>query len=389
MKRFLSILLSLVLLCSVSLAEVTLNGDEVRNIKINPAGLNEMEDGVSPTTGRWLDEVAELAPAEGFTGMAISGVYTPVLVQISNPEGGIGYSSKTGKATGYRAPWGAQYADIIYESILTRPGETRLSFLFSDLIPDEAGPVRSARAFHALLREEWDCAFAFYGQQLQTVPKIFKDYGADKKGVLFAGTDGENKPHKAAYVKYPKMDLKDPNDMSVNAAMLSTLVPLDHEYPNHTYLFTDDLPDWEEEAETIYVNWGYADTATSNSIIEWDEDEECYYRYMTDKKGQPHIYQTLQTKYDDAVEITFQNVIVQLIKMDWWNKSVPYPESIGTGNADYFIGGRHMAGVWQRNSVSERTVFYDENGDELELQRGRTLIIVMDYQTDHHSVRYE
>ena len=88
-------------------------------------------------------------------------------------------------------------------------------------------------------------------------------------------------------------------------------------------------------------------------------------------------------------EITFQNVIVQLIKMDWWNKSVPYPEAIGTGNADYFIGGRHMAGVWQRTSVADRTVFYDENGDELELQRGRTLIIVMDYQTDHHSVRYE
>ena len=53
------------------------------------------------------------------------------------------------------------------------------------------------------------------------------------------------------------------------------------------------------------------------------------------------------------------------------------------------MGGKHMSGVWNRDSISERTVFYNEDGDEIMLQPGRTLIIVMDYQTDNRSVSYE
>ena len=55
----------------------------------------------------------------------------------------------------------------------------------------------------------------------------------------------------------------------------------------------------------------------------------------------------------------------------------------GTGNADYFMGGKHIAGVWKRDTVEDRTVFYDENGEEIELQPGRTIIIMMDYNTTY------
>ena len=74
--------------------------------------------------------------------------------------------------------------------------------------------------------------------------------------------------------------------------------------------------------------------------------------------------------------------------MSWRNKLIPYPTVTGTGNADYFMGGMHIPGVWHRDSISDRTVFYGPDGEEIELQRGRTLIIVMDYQTEGHSVYY-
>ena len=57
----------------------------------------------------------------------------------------------------------------------------------------------------------------------------------------------------------------------------------------------------------------------------------------------------------------------------------PKPVLIDTDNADYFIGGRHFKGVWNRDSYTDRTVFYGEDGNEIELQRGHTLIIMMDY----------
>ena len=394
MKKILSILLCLSLLGSAALAETILNGGETRNIVIDKADVNDPIDGVSPTTGRYLEDVAADAPAMGFTGLAITGRYLPIIVQIDNADGGIGYDN-SGNATNNRAPWGVQYSDIIYETPLYKDGNTRLSFLFSDLLPDEVGPVRSARLFHAWLREEWDCAFAFYGQQEYTatnVPAEFKKTGADKKAdgmLLFSGTVGSNHPWKQYYEPYTKKQLAAPHHISANVSAMVTLVPADFEAANHTWLFTTKLPEDGDDAEDIYVNWGVKDLAMYNSILEWDDGDECYYRYMLDKKGSEHVYSSLAAGDNAAEEITFNNIIVQFTKMEWPRTDAPMPTVTGTGNADYFMGGKHIAGVWQRDSLADRTVFYDDNGEEIQLQRGRTLIIVMDYETANRSVSYE
>ena len=394
MKKILSLLLCLALLGSAALAETALNGGESRSISINKADLNDPIDGVSPVTGRKLKDVAKDAPA-GFAGQAVTGRYMPILVQIDNSDGGIGYDA--GKATGNRAPWGAQYTDVIYETPLYRDGDTRLTFLFSDLLPDAVGPVRSARMFHAELREEWDCGFAFYGQQTYAktnVNNFFKDTGADKKGdglLLFRGTDGTSKPWKQYYDVYQKKQLMSPHNRTANIAAMSTLIPDSFEAANHTWLFTDELPDEGDDAEVIYVRWAKEGSALAmyNSEIDWDEDEECYIRYMSDTKGKLHEYTTLANKEEESQPIPFSNVIVQFTDMNWVRMDAPDPVVLGTGNADYFMGGKHIAGVWNRESLSDRTVFYGPDGEEIELQRGRTLIIVMDYQEANRSVSYE
>ncbi len=410
MKRLMSLLLCLMMVWSMTaaLAE-TLNPTENRGIDIEDAEPNEWEDmRVSPTTGRVLSQVRESAPADGFGGLAITGRYMPLLVQIDNAEGGIGYD-KDGKWTGKRAPWGAQYTDVIYETPLYKQGDTRLTFLFSDLIPDSVGPLRSARLFHAWLREEWDCGFIFYGQQEYTetnVPAVFKSTGADKKGyvydengeavegagVLFLGTVGISKPWKQYFGVYEKIKLQKPHDKTVNAAAVASLIHEDFEAANHTWLFTDGEPDWDDDAEEIYVNWAAGKLSYYNSYLEYDEDEGVYYRYMTDmvNENKDWEYKTLAIKNKlEEESIPFANIIVQFTQMDWVRTDAPKPTVLGTGNADYFQKGKHMAGVWKRKELSDRTVFYDENGEELRLQRGRTLIIVMDYETDHRSVSYE
>ena len=403
----LSLLLCLILLGSSALAETTINPAENRGIPFDKAEPNEWEDTrVSPTTGRVLSEVLKDAPASGFAGLAVTGRYMPMLVQIDNAEGGIGYDSD-GKWTGKRAPWGAQYTDVIYETPLYKQGDTRLTFVFSDLIPDSVGPLRSARLFHAWLREEWDCGFIFYGQQEYTetnVPEVFKTTGADKKGwvydengkaiyhgLLFLGTVGISKPWKQYFDVFDKVKLQKPHDKTVNAAAVSSLIDPDFQAANHTWLFTDSEPDWDDDAEEIFVNWTTGNLKYYNSYLEYDEDEECYYRYLKDivNDNKDWEYKTLAVKGKlEEESIPFANVIVQFTKMDWVRTDAPKPEVTGTGNADYFQRGKHMAGVWNRDSLSDRTVFYDENGEEIRLQRGRTLIIVMDYETEHRSVSY-
>ncbi len=394
MKKFLCMLLCAVLLCSAALAEVPLDGGENRGIVINEAEPNDPEPMVSPVTGRYLDEVAAKYYSEGFVGQAVTGRYMPIMVQIDNSDGGIGYG-EDGKVTYNRAPWGVEYSDVIYETPLYKDGHTRLTFLFSDIIPDEVGPVRSARLFHAWLREEWDCGFAFYGQQTYTatnVEEVFKQTGATQKAnglLLFSGTVGSSKPWKQYYDSYQRTQLSKPHHISANLAGMSSLIPPDFEAKNHTWLFTDKTPDGDD-AETIYINWATGNLAMYNSFLEWDEDDEVYYRYMIDPfSGKWNEYSSFRFSPNGQNPIPFNNIIIQFTKMEWKRTDAPDPTVLGTGNADYFMCGKHISGVWQRKTMDDRTVFYDDEGEEIALQRGRTLIVVMDYEFEHRSVSYE
>ncbi len=374
MKRLFSFLLVFCLLFSLAAAETTLDPNEARGITINRAGLNPVIEGESPTTGRKL---ADLEYIDGFAGQVITTRYMPMLVQIDNAGGGVNT-----EAFGKRAPWGGLYTDIIYEAPLYKGGDTRLTYVFSDYIPTAVGPLRSARLFHAWLREEWDCGFIYYGQQeyaKTSVPEQFKELGANKKGILFPGTVGINKPWKQYFgVREP---LKNPHNKTVDAAAVSTLIPDDFVAANHTWLFTDTVPEGGDDASVIHVTWGKKEF---NNELEWDEDEQCYYRYMlVDAKGNQY------SDYDTGEAITFNNIIVQFTDMEWVMTDAPKPTVIGTGNADFFMGGKHFAGVWEREKMSSRTVFYGADGNEIELQRGRTLIIVMEKNMDTRSISYE
>ena len=424
MRKILSMLLCLLLAASVAGAETVLNGAEDRGIVIEKPEDDHpwVEKGFSPTTGRVLSDVAKDAPTAGFAGVAITGRYMPMLVQIDNADGGIGYDEATHEVTGTRAPWGAQYADVIYETALYKAGDTRLSFLFSDLIPDSVGPLRSARLFHAQLREEWDCGFIYYGEQkypITSVPEFFKLAGADKKakgadgkgvGILFSGIVG-GKKWKQYMGKYDLIQLQAPHDKNANVAAISSLIDPDFQAKDRGWLFTNVDPEWDDDGEDIYVNWG---KQMYNSVVEWDDEaidgtgvnerEGAYRRYMVDIDnafGNEHEYKTLEVKDKlESDEILFQNVIVQFIDLDWPRTDAPRPlvnDDVQVtakgyyqkGNADYFQRGKHMSGVWQRDSLTDRTVFYDEEGQELVMQRGKTLIIVVDYQTGNRVVSYE
>ena len=361
MKKVLRMLLALAMVLSimpVALADTTIDGTAKRGIKAKDVGLNEVVDGVSPTTGLDLND---LEKPDGFAGLAITGRYLPMLVQIDNYDGGVGEM----------APWGATYADIIYETPLHSSGFTRLTFLFSDLIPDSVGPVRSARVGHAVLREEWDAGFLFYGMQTYAkanVKDVFKKYGASKKGVLFSGLVSSGKAWKQYYTR--RSGIAAPHNVDANVAAMSELVPASHEAPNHAFLFTDELPTAGEAAEEITINWG---AVKYNSRFTYDADSNLYYRYMLMKDDEEVPYEDRDTQE----HLAFSNLIVQHTTVEWVRSDAPLTNHIGEGNADIFMGGRYIAGYWKHDSAQSRTVFYDENGDEIQLQRGKTFISIV------------
>ena len=293
MKKLLSAVLLVIMLASAVAAdaETVIRGDEDRGIAIITAGLNEVPEGVSPTTGLTLSEIDV---PRGAAGLAATGRYMPMLVQIDNADNGINH----------RAPWGAIHVDVVSESPLYSSGQTRISMLYSDVIPDAVGPVRSARLGHAWLREEWDCGFMYYGQQeypATNVTNELKRLGADDKGVLFSGIVGSGRPWKKYYTT--RKGLKQPHNKNGNAAAMSALIPAEHTAPNHAYLFTDEPLAEGDDAVTVGIHWL---NKLYNSELRYDAATGTYTRYMHDESDKEWTY----VDYDTKEPITFSNIIV-------------------------------------------------------------------------------
>ena len=89
MKKIVSLLLIAALLISLlpaAMADTVLDPKEKRKIKLQKVTLNEAEEGISPTTGLPLEDLEII---EGFAGLAVTGRYMPMLVQIDNTDGGV------------------------------------------------------------------------------------------------------------------------------------------------------------------------------------------------------------------------------------------------------------------------------------------------------------
>ena len=437
MKKLLSLVLMLALILSSTAAladfkTATVVDTAPRAINVQPAGANETEPGVSPTTGRDLMELYEAVEGEsGFLGMSLTGEYFPVMVQHC------GYNS----ALGVAAPWYGSYADLYYELPKAKDGITRFCMVFNDYLPPFAGASRSTRVGYISLRQEWGAPYLYAGQQDDAydwqigkcdtnVSRLVQNLGlvtdvsawAQKLSSdtieVFNGLDNKefrNYTYRwtgdaSGYNNY----LWGLSDMYTN--ILHGTNP--RTFKNHTFKFAEDLPDGGDNAEFVYIcfdkehasnsdgNWYY------NCMYEYDEDENAYTRYaITDLNNPDNNAQLFQEQVVftgsvpkvNAVQggqtidiqsmpgepITFANIIVQAIEDKWPGNEMPYPVVTGTGNADYFMGGKHLKGVWKRDTIEDRTVFYGEDGEEIELQPGRTIIVLLDYATIYKNTRTE
>ena len=415
MKRALCLVLALVLMLSASIALAdakTIDPKAKRNIKINKAGLNpsaeEMIDqGISPTTGRKL---ADLPPVDNFSGIVMTGKYQPVMVQISNASNGFNDEGGSTTDTYKNAPVNGNYADVVYECIQASGGGlSRMSMVFADYIPDYVGYVRSTRYTHARLRQEWDCNFLTSGYlpymldewKAMKVPNPMSGQRGKDPGPVYVGGVSDTKPWRKYY--FALRGIADANNKLYQAAnLVNDVVPKDYKYANHTWLFSEELPEGGDDGEIIYITMG--SEHKTDSRLEYDADNNVYHRYCNVVNVGDKVYRATKLsniefdkKAKDVIradrepgeEITFSNVIVQGITMNWKGSEKPDPKLTGSGIADYFLGGKHYEGVWEREKMNDRTVFYGPDGNEIKLQPGKTLIVLAPYNEKYVKVQYE
>ena len=75
-------------------------------------------------------------------------------------------------------------------------------------------------------------------------------------------------------------------------------------------------------------------------------------------------------------QLTCANVIIMYHEASYYNGdgNVPVIQATGTNKCEYFIGGKHFTGTWQRESRDTTTTYLDDEGNEVLLKPGKTYI---------------
>lgn len=378
------LIVAIVLLCANARAESML--DTGKAYTLNTANMTVLQGSVEQTDRHIVCDTSALAdrqPALGVsptTGLPIDTAvrHLPVMVQISNAAGlAKGVTGRTIKAAGLgkAAPWGAQYADIIYESVLFQAGQTRYAFLFYDELtgkqPIHTGPVRSGRIGSMLLSRAWGGGYVYAGMA-----------DAEKKYIAQLGTSDRSDVFDLHQDRYHELKarirgVKAPDNYDVNVSGFEQIA-LERLAPAiDGFRFTDQCPYGADfcSATRVWLDWG--NQAYVSGFL-YDAETGCYQRYCGDKGGALWLsFASTEDREPAHMQpLSFRNVIVQRVEYTYLNdnKLLPRIESVGAGNADIFINGRYIAGYWVCEGVDCPTAFFDDQGQELLLNRGKTYI---------------
>ena len=300
---------------------------------------------VQPTTT--VPEVSiepqkELSPTTGLEG---SEKYMPIAVMIENSEAA-------------RPQAGIQAADIVYEA-LAEGSITRFMCIFNDNYPERVGPVRSARIYFIKMQQEWDSMFVHYGGPDDSGKESYI-YGkaADHIQNRINGIQGKwtsyfwrDNSRKAPHNVYTNL-VKDAEVFDYQPEVREMQFDAQKEYSGQTvkkislpYLGGED-----------FVNYTY------------DAQKDVFLRAMGSKAF---------TDQTTGSQVEVKNIIVQyvdyyVIKND--SSGRRNAKLTGSGDAEFFIGGKHIKGTWERESYDSPTIYRDEDGQEIVLRPGNTWI---------------
>ncbi len=289
----------------------------------------------SKLTGAWVDEEI--------------GNRRPVAVMLSNVEAAC---PQTGIAM----------ADIIYEAPV-EGALTRLMGIFEDYDAlDKIGSVRSARNYYVYYAAEYDAIYAHYGQS------------SFAEGILGSGNidnlSGLESIGKTVY--YRTSDRKAPHNAYASAEGITRGI----QSKNYRTSYEDDFSGhflFMEEAELLLSDGQPATKVVpgyqiNTPYFEYREAEGVYYRYQ---------YGDAQIDDRDQTHLAYKNIILQYTASDMYDYQCLNLNVSNSGAGMYITNGQAINITWQKESEWGKTTYYDEHGDELVLNQGKTWICII------------
>ena len=266
-------------------------------------------------------------------------------------------------------------ADILYEA-LVEGGITRLMGIFDGIDPESEtakriGSIRSARHYYASFADEYDAIFVHFGETTYAT-KAMKKSGIDHLTGSYG--IGVNSFYRDASIKSPHnafTSLK-----GIEEAIEKGNIRTDHEeaYEGHYSFYEEDtVPESENDVNKVTFKF----SNYTSPYFTYDAENKVYLRFQF---GSEHI------DANTGIQLSFKNILVQFVK-EWDIDSNGYQtmelaDASGTGY--YITNGKMVRITWKKNESTKVMRYYDETGEELTINPGKTYIAVFpDHKTEN------
>lgn len=257
---------------------------------------------------------------------------------------------------------GIEKAGIVYEAPV-EGGLTRLMGIFENYDDlEKIGSVRSSRLYYVYFAKEFDAVYVHFGQAIYAEPllnsqEIQNLNGLKLDGTTFYRTTDRVRPHNA----YTSGD-------RVNEAIAQYGYRKDYEgsYQGH-YKFNTKQQEIEltNGYSAVKVVPGYA---INKPWFDYNPSDKLYYRYQ---------YNDKQIDETTGNQLAYKNIIMQYV--DYYDYGDGYLNITLTGNGKgkFITNGKAIDITWKKDAEFGITRYYDLNGNEIELNQGKTWVCII------------
>jgi len=268
-------------------------------------------------------------------------------------------------------------ASIIYEANVEQ-SMTRMMAIYEDWQDlEKIGNIRSLRTYYAYWAFEWDAFIVHFGGpffindliDVPTTEHIDGILGSDS-AAFFRSTDRAT-PHNA-YATGPGLaSVIHQKGYSLSYRGLTD---------DHHFLFTSkSAQNTLNQYDTAAKNATYIDMSgcypLTRCYFEYNEEDGLYYRSQHLSLGTdgPHIDEVT------GEQLSFKNILVQNIKCEELGEGyLAFQCHDTTRDGWFFTNGKGIHVTWEKTSDYGATRYYDDYGNEIILNTGKTMICIVE-----------
>lgn len=272
--------------------------------------------------------------------------------------------------------YGISNAKVLYEIMEEGNISRQLAVIDNWQGLDRIGNIRSCRDYYISIATEWDPILIHFGGVYYMQDRITAPDINNLSGTYEYGTGGE-RPGSGKF--YRTTDRKAPHNAYISAEGITSacqqlgysLTTRPEYYNTSHFTFANGVNTLEQYPGAIPGNVIDLSEIFSytKSYFTYNPETGLYYK---------NIHGKAQTDGLTGEQLTFSNVIIQ--NTNWAKRDekgyLAFQTIDSTMDGYYFTKGRGIHITWKKTSDYEPTRYYDDNGNEIQINEGKTYIAI-------------